>query len=189
MSLWPQSGDMDGFVQAWFVGACRYLFFHQKQSGLLAAGTILSFMAIVGSARDPGTPAPAPGPVPILSGKRVFVSNAAGESMVPAGSGELAYNQFYVSVKHWGRYELAAVPAEADLIFEIHYEQGRGEGVSVQVPQIRLIIRDPKTRAVLWAFTEAVQAVGKKSTGMQNFQHSLAALMGDLKTLTANPKT
>jgi hypothetical protein len=42
---------------------------------------------------------------------------------------------------------------------------------------------------VLWAFTEAVQAVGKKSTGMQNFQHSMAALMGDLKTLTANPKT
>jgi hypothetical protein len=177
----------------------RYLFSLQKQIGgtmrLLAAGTILSFMAIVASAQDPGTPAPAPLPVQILSGKRVFVSNATGESMVPAGSGELTYNQFYVSMKDWGRYELAAVPADADLIFEIHYEAGSGwvsvykrEGGSVQLPQIRLIVRDPKTRTVLWAFTEAVQAVGKKSTGMHNFQHSMAALMGDLKALTANPK-
>jgi hypothetical protein len=135
---------------------------------LLAAGTILSFMAIVASAQDPGTPAPAPLPVQILSGKRVFVSNATGESMVPAGSGELTYNQFYASMKDWGRYELAPVPADGDLIFEIHYEAGsgwvsvyNGEGGSAQIPQIRLIILDPKTRTVLWAFTETVQAVGK----------------------------
>jgi hypothetical protein len=104
----------------------------------------------------------------ILSGKRVFVSNATGESMVPAGSGELTYNQFYASMKDWGRYELAPVPADGDLIFEIHYEAGsgwvsvyNGEGGSAQIPQIRLIILDPKTRTVLWAFTETVQAVGK----------------------------
>jgi hypothetical protein len=147
------------------------------------------------AAQDPGIPPSAPVPLQILNGKKVFVSNATGESIVPAGSGELTYNQFYASLKNWGRYELAAVPGDADLIFEIHYEAGsgwvavyNGEGGSVQIPQIRLIILDPKTWTALWAFTEPVQQAAKKSTGMQNFQQAMVRLMGALKTLIPVPK-
>jgi hypothetical protein len=160
-------------------------------SALLVAATA----SVVFAAQDPGVPPPAPVPVQILTGKKVFISNATGESIVPAGSGELTYSQFYAAMKSWGRYELAAVPGDAELVFEIHYEAGsgwvsvyNGEGGSVQIPQIRLIVLDTKTRTVLWALTEPVQQAAKKSTGMQNFQQAMSALLGDLQKLTAASK-
>jgi hypothetical protein len=66
------------------------------------------------------------------------------------------YNEFYAAMKDWGRYELAATPAEADLIYEVAFcsygrsdEVYQGSGMAPQEPQVRLVISDPKTRVVL----------------------------------------
>jgi hypothetical protein len=74
------------------------------------------------------------------------------------------YNEFYAAMKDWGRYELAATPAEADLIFEVRFavtvgprKVYQGSGMAPQEPQVRLVISDPKTRVVLWAFTEPIK--------------------------------
>ena len=157
----------------------------------LFAPLILAVSASLASAHDP---APAPIPSQITSSKKVFISNASGESNLPPGVADRTYNQFYASMKSWGRYELVSAPADADLVLEIRYEivVGRvavafGDGGSGEYPQIRLSILDPRTRVILWAFTEPVVQVAKKSNGMQNFQEAMEKLMGDIKTLAALP--
>jgi hypothetical protein len=137
-------------------------------------------------------PPPAPVPAQIVAGKRVFISNASGETNLRAGTADLNYRQFYASMKSWGRYELVSAPADADLIFEIRYEVisgavhvDAGTGGSGEFPEIRLTILDPKTHVILWAFTEPVYQVRKKDTGLQNFQNAMNALMSDVKALAA----
>jgi hypothetical protein len=144
--------------------------------------------------QQPADPPPAPVPAQIFTGKKAFISNASGEGINPPGSADLNYNQFYASMKSWGRYELVAAPADADLVFEIRYERpfgpvnvSSGDGGSRQYPQIRVSILDPKTHILLWAFTEPVVEVKKKATGMQNFQGAMDKLIGDIKTLAAPP--
>jgi hypothetical protein len=50
-----------------------------------------------------------------------------------------------------------------------------------------LSILDPKSHIILWAFSEPVVQVAKKSTGMQNFQAAMDKLMSDIKALTVAP--
>jgi len=139
-------------------------------------------------------PPPAPVPSQIVGGKKVFISNASGETNLRAGTTDLNHRQFYASMKSWGRYELVSAPADADLVFEIRYEVisgavhvDAGTGGSGEFPQIRLTILDPKTHTILWAFTEPVYQVKKKDTGLQNFQNAMNALMSDIKALAAQP--
>jgi hypothetical protein len=44
-------------------------------------------------------PAPAPLPAQIIAGKKVFISNASGETNLRAGTADLNYRQFYASTK------------------------------------------------------------------------------------------
>src|SRR5215470_204630 len=65
---------------------------------------------------------PAPLPTQIYSGKKAFIANAGGDSNdLYSGGPDRLYNQFYGAVKSWGRYELAASPAEADLVLEVSF--------------------------------------------------------------------
>ena len=81
------------------------------------------------------------------------------------GDVDRAYNQFYAAMKNAGRYELVGSPAEADLLFEIRFlVQPSGTNVfkgdtlgPTYDPQFRLEIRDPKTNALLWGFTEHME--------------------------------
>lgn len=157
----------------------------------LLALFLLSVSAAFAVAQDP---APAPIPSQITTGKKAFISNATGESNLPPGVGDGTYNQFYASMKSWARYELVVAPADADLVFEIRYEilfgpvyVNSGMGGSDKFPQIRLSVFDPRTHVILWAFSEPVVQVAKKSTGMQNFQGAMDKLMGDIKALAATP--
>jgi hypothetical protein len=59
----------------------------------------------------------APVPIQILTGKKLFVSN--GISTATPDVPNLPYNEFYADMKAWGRYELVATPADADLVFEV----------------------------------------------------------------------
>lgn len=148
------------------------------------------------------TPAPAaPIPGQILIAKKIFISNSGGderwfEDPVFTGGVDRTYNEFYAAMKTWGKYELVGSPAEADLIFEIGISapgiSGAGsEGDTLAQkpydPQFRLAIRDPKTNALLWAFTEHVQWAILHGNRDKNFEATLNKIVGDVQALVGQP--
>jgi hypothetical protein len=150
-----------------------------KRGGFLMKLAAIALVSIPGlGAQTPQDPAPAPIPAQIVAAKRVFISNASGESGVPAGVPDLTYNEFYAAIKSWGRYEIVAAPADADLVFEIRF---------VMQPQLTVTILDPKTHTVLWAFTEGVQQAAQQKTGRKYFDEAMANIVNDVKKLTALP--
>jgi hypothetical protein len=50
---------------------------------------------------------------------------------------------------------------------------------------VYLKLRDPKTNALLWAFTEHVQLAVLKETRDDNFDQTMAKLISDLQGLSA----
>ena len=130
---------------------------------------------------------PAPLPARIFAAKKIFISNASGETVIGPGVSELTYNGFYAGMKAWGRYELESAPAAADLIFEVRYETPLGptnSGNSGQFPEIRLSIFDPKTHVVLWAFCEPLVSTRHKSN-QEHLDETLANLVNDVKKLVS----
>jgi hypothetical protein len=124
------------------------------------------------------TPDPAPGPVPIqlIKGRKAFVSYQ--ESDADPGAPNLTYNEFYALMKSWGKYELAAAPADADLIFEIRYISG------ITDSQLRLSIVDPRTHVVLWPFVQHVQGSAREKGRRKNFDSAMSDLVDDVKRVT-----
>jgi hypothetical protein len=145
-------------------------------------------------AQQPKDPPLAPIPRQLLSAKKVFISNASGESAVAQGVPDLTYNEFYEGVKSSGRYELAAAPADADLVFEIRYvlfagavHITNGDGGSSGSEQLRVTILDPQTHVVLWAFTEVIPSANRRLTGRKNFDSAMANLVNDIRKLSGQP--
>ena len=124
----------------------------------------------------------APVPVQILTAKKIFVAN--GDSDPVLGVPNLAYNEFYASIKNSGRYELVQAPADADLVFEVRSQIRFPTAVEYL---LRLTIVDPKTSVVLWRITEHVQTWAREATGRKNFSTAMSALVDDLKALSTPP--
>ncbi len=161
-------------------------------SGLLCQMTLL--MAPLSRAQQPADPPIAPVPGQIASAKKIFLSNASGEGWAPAGVPDLTYNEFYVDMKSWGRYELVSTPADADVVFEIRFTTQvgptsvtQGQGYSSQDFQFRLTILDPKTRVVLWAFTESIPQAANKNASRKKFDDAMTAIVNDAKKLAGEP--
>ncbi len=141
-----------------------------------------------------------PGPIPpqILTAKKVFIANAGGdersrEEPYFSGGPDRSYNQFYAAMKSAGRYELVGSPADADLLFEIQFslpaigrDVARADtwGTANVDPQFRLVIRDPKTNALLWAFTEHVQWAILEGNRDRNFDLAAGRVVTDVQGLT-----
>jgi hypothetical protein len=162
----------------------------------LAAACTLCRIALLAApvlpAQQPVDPPSAPVPTQILSGKKVFISNASGQGAAPSGVPDLTYNEFYADIKNWGRYEIVSAPADADLVFEIRFTSQigtttvmSGTGGSGQDFQFRLVILDPKTRTVLWAFTESVPQAASHSASRKKFDDAMAAIVNDVKKLAS----
>jgi hypothetical protein len=142
-----------------------------------------------------------PGPLPpqIYTGKKVFISNAGGDTnYLYSGGPDRLYNQFYAALQGWGRYQLVANPAESDLVLAVSFGNAftgenpqtanqRVVGGSVSDPQFRLTIIDPGTRVTLWTFTEHVQFAILQANRDKNFDQALAALVNDLKNVAGQP--
>jgi hypothetical protein len=142
----------------------------------------------------------APVPAQILSAKKVFLANAGGDQPLlddPQFSGgvERSYNQFYAAIKAWGRYEIVAAPGDADLLLEIQFTvppvggpvvRGDTIGGRPYDPQFRLVIRDPKTTALLWAFTEHAQWAILQGNRDRNFDQALTRIVSDVQGLSAS---
>jgi hypothetical protein len=124
----------------------------------------------------------APVPAQILTAKKIFIAN--GDSDPVLGVPNLAYNEFYASIKNSNRYELVQAPADADLVFEILSEIRFPAAVEYL---LHLTIVDPKTSVVLWRITEHVQTWAREATGRKNFSTAMSALVDNLKTLSTPP--
>ena len=141
----------------------------------------------------------APVPLQISTAKKVFISNAPGDTIAPAiGGNYSAYNQFYAAINGLGQYELVSSPAEADLVFEISFTNSlAGVGgtsstgcSSSSNPMLRLVIVDPKTQVPLWWFSE--QIVQKRmmfhaEKAPNAFEDTIPKLVDDLKKIAVPP--
>lgn len=138
-------------------------------------------------------PYAAPIPTQINAASKVFISNAGGQcpsfgDTTFSGSPDRPYDEFYAAMKSWGRYEFARTPAEADLVFEINLtcELFPDAKKSATNAQFRLLIFDPKTRIVLWGFTQRVPVALRLSNRDKNFEESMASLVENVKKLLAS---
>lgn len=125
-------------------------------------GLAMCFLPGVGHATQQKTlTAPAPIPVQIVTARKVFIANGGGDESryddgLYTGGPDRAYNEFYASMKTWGRYELVAAPADADLVFEVRLTVtgmrptgGLASSSAASDSQFRIVIRDVKTHEVL----------------------------------------
>jgi hypothetical protein len=155
---------------------------------------VLSTQIVFASQSTP----PAPVPAQILTAKRVFISNG-GEDRYSYdeplfdGGPDRTYNQFYAAMKNLARYELVGTPAEADLFFEICFttpvqyrgnEHGLLDSQFRQDPQFRLVIRDPRTNAILRGVTEHAEWAILQSNRNKNFDKAMSKLVSDVQVLT-----
>ncbi len=113
---------------------------------------------------------------------------------MPAGVPDLTYNEFYADIHSWGQYEIVSAPADADLVFEIRFISQigptsvlGGQGGSGQDFQFRLVILDPKTRTVLWAFTESVPQAANHAASRKKFDNAMTEIVNDVKKLSSQP--
>jgi hypothetical protein len=144
------------------------------------------------AAQPPSQMPPAPVPVQILTAKKVFVANAGVDQAWErdprfSGGPDRTYNNFYAALRTWGRFELVGAPADADLLFEIGLTVGPVDVGSTVVPdaRFRLVIRDPKTSALLWALYDQVEPANLQGNRDKNFDQALARIVSDVKSLTA----
>jgi hypothetical protein len=145
------------------------------------------------SAQKSKEPMPAsPGPVPaqIAAARKVFISNAGGESfetvidqVVFNGGPDRPYNQFYAAVKDWGRCEIVSSPSDADVILEITWALS-DTGLRLPVlGQLRLVVIDPRTHVTLWNFTEYVRGAILLGNRDKNFDQAMTTIVNRLKIL------
>lgn len=138
----------------------------------------------------------APLPSQLLTAKKVFISNAGGllDLNMVSGDRRRDYNQFYTAIQAWGRYELVASPADADLVLQIsiiYIPRQIGTDV-VPFPSFRLALVDPRTNITLWVFDEfLVDKPGLSMIREKNrdkaFDEAINKIVGDLKALTSQP--
>ena len=172
-----------------------------KKLAIAFVGLMMFRQSIASAAVKPVPPPPAPLPSQITAAKKAFISNAGGDERwyddpVFTGGVDRTYNEFYAAMKTSGRYELVGSPAEAELVFEIGMStpaisglasQGDTLGRKPYDPQFRLAIRDPKTNALLWAFTEHVQWAILQGNRDKNFELALNRIVYDLQGLGGQP--
>ena len=142
------------------------------------------------------------GPVPpaILAAKKIFVSNAGGDSgLFPSpfsGDPDRAYTQFYAVLKSAGQFELVADPADADLVLELQLIAPNGptngskvNGAADPLPMFRLVVYDRKTHYVLWTVTQLIDVALLQKSHDHNFDAAILVLMEKFQQLAGKPVT
>jgi len=139
----------------------------------------------------------APLPSQILTAKKVFISNAGSgvDEKLWSGGPAQPYNELYTAIKSSGQYQLAATPADADLVLEISFADpltdvggSKDSGsTSFTTPQLKLVLLDPKTRIILWTLCEKTSTTHGEKGRDQALADSIGKLVSDLKALTSQP--
>jgi hypothetical protein len=147
----------------------------------------------------PAQPGSAPVPPAIVSAKKIFLSNAGGDSgLFPSpfsGDPNRAYNQFYAALEASGHYELVSDPSNADLVLELQLTAPNGpskgskvNGASDPVPMMRLVVYDRATHYVLWAFTQSIEIAFLQKTHDRNFDNALTAILMEFEALSGKAR-
>jgi len=149
---------------------------------------VVIVIAIPGlQAQQPAEAPPAPVPSQIVSAKKIFIANAAGDHDPRVskyfGGPDGIYNQFYADIKSGGRFEPVSAPADADIVVEVTL--GTFPLVAGYAG-FRLSVFDPKTNVLLWTASEPVDPAFLAKTARKNIAESLQRLANDLLTLTLN---
>jgi len=148
----------------------------------LTAAITLVAVQTTEAQQTPNVP-PAPVPIQILTAKKIFIAN--GDSDPLLGIPNLAYSEFYASLKSLGIYQFVQTPADADVVLEVRFEVVfPAQGYHV----LRLAILDPKTSISLWRITEHVQSWAREATGRKNFDEAMTSLVSDLNKLIVSPR-
>jgi hypothetical protein len=127
-------------------------------------------------------------PTQILTAKKVFISN--GGSTVLTDPPDLTYEVVCANLKSRGKYDLVPAPADADLVLEVFYSEPIKQvikGDSITDPQLRLVIRDPKSDIVLSTITEHPQRALLDSNRRKNFDIAVTALVDQLMMKVGGP--
>ena len=153
---------------------------------LILLGTALALPGTAQRRNAPVNSSAAPVPVPILQGKRAFVSFELGDvSAFPSlysGGPERAYSEFYAGMQQWGRYQLVSDPKDADIILAIRFVEIPG----ITSPQIRLGINDARSRVSLWGFSEEISGVFLKKNRDKGFSDAVDRVVADVKLLLSS---
>jgi hypothetical protein len=149
---------------------------------LMVAGVFVPF-AVGQRKAAPVNSSSAPVPAPILQGKKAFISFELGDvSSFPSlysGGPERAYNEFFLQMQQWGRYDLVADPRDADVVFAIRFVESPG----ITNPQIRLGIADARGRISLWGFAEEIDGAFRKRNRDAAFTAAVTRIVSDVKLL------
>jgi hypothetical protein len=138
----------------------------------------------------------------VTAAKKIFVSNLGENGQfahdIPGGV-NIAYREFYATLKEWGCFQLVDSPAQADLIFEIQgFEEledidhtGRGirnedYTVTQYPPMLYLSILDP-SQHLLYKIALPAGRAGNIPKGKIAFAKSIDALTDKVKDLVAAP--
>jgi hypothetical protein len=136
-------------------------------------------------AEEPPAPPPAPVPIQILAAKKIFVSNGGEDTWLdydPKHDPSLTYNEFYADMKSWGKYELVSTPTDADVVFEIQLL------LQERVPQLRLLILEPKSHITLWTLNQVATGANRDATARKNFDKAMNALVATIQGLVTKAK-
>ncbi len=146
-------------------------------------------------AQQPANSAAAPVPPAIRAAKRIFVSNAGGDSgLFPSpfsGDPNRAYNEFYASLKATGQYDLVNDPSDADLVLELQLLAPNGptngskiNGASDPLPMLRMVVYDRRSHYVLWAFTQSIEIALLQKTHDRNFDGAVTAILQEFESIS-----
>jgi hypothetical protein len=157
---------------------------------VFAAFAMISVVAPILEAQQPKDAAPVPSS--ILSAKRIFIANMPPQgpgidarAAIYSGGPYRCYSQFYMAMKAWDRFEVVSSPADADLIFEVSYQE---TPVGPYPPnQLRVVIVDSKSQVPLWWMSEAVFQGTHRQDSDKFFDGAMAKLVQDVKDLVATP--
>jgi hypothetical protein len=145
-------------ILALFTASVAWSAFAQQKAGSVAAQ---------GVAQKSSAPA-APVPPLIGAAKKVFIVNAgwdcASLEYVFHGAPNRVYEDFYLALKRWGRYEPVSAPSEADLDLGIGFacppgatSVTNGDGGAQYSPKLILTISQPKGNAMIWRIVQPVK--------------------------------
>jgi hypothetical protein len=123
-------------------------------------------VAAQGAAQKSSAPA-APVPPQIGAAKKVFIVNTGWDCApldgIFRGAPNRVYDDFYLALKRWGRYEPVSAPDEADLDFGIGFacppgaaSVTNGDGGAQYSPKLILTISQPKGNAMIWRIVQPV---------------------------------
>lgn len=139
-----------------------------------------------------GPPPAPPIPAEISAAKTVFLGNG-GDECLGFVSGDRAFADFYAAMRSWGRFELAASPAAAQLGLTLRFScpivvpgvTHGNSGSSQVLSRLTLVIRDVATRATLWTVVIPVDPAILQSHRNDNVDAAVGKLISSLDSLAA----